>query len=529
MNIDLTIKNYRCFSDEKPARFSVRDGFTALLGINNSGKSSLLRFFYEFRQLFNALQKPNNVVEALRGQLRDFSPQPTIRDLSELFWNQNNRAIEITIRLLETMAAPLGKQHVPEQYLITVPRPTNTFSLRIPLPGDPIVRGASIAFRSPATLIAGDTPVANLQPLFDCCKALANTLYIGPFRNAINVGAKNPYFDIQVGQAFVQEWRQFKTGPVIAKNEATVKLTHDIRRIFGLGHLEINPTPNDDTLQLFVNQRSYLLGELGAGLAQFIVVLANAATKGPVLILIDEPELNLHPSLQLDFLTTLGSYAANGVMFATHSYGLARARAQHVYTLRPEPDAGTDLKPLESTPRLAELLGELSFSAYRELGFDKILLVEGVTEVLAIQQFLRLYGKDHKIVLLPLGGSAMIKGDIEAELMEIARITPNVAALIDSERSVAGEAIDASRADFVAACGRAKIACHVLDRMATENYLTDAAVKKVKGPKYRALAQYEKLKSMNPAWGKGDNWRIAREMSLADVDGTDLGTFLRSL
>ena len=48
MDAELTLKNYRCFSDESPARFSLRRGFTAFVGVNNSGKSSLLRFFYEF-------------------------------------------------------------------------------------------------------------------------------------------------------------------------------------------------------------------------------------------------------------------------------------------------------------------------------------------------------------------------------------------------------------------------------------------------------------------------------------------------
>src|SRR6266849_3839293 len=55
MDIELTIKNYRCFSDEKPARILIKPGFTAFLGINNSGKSSLLKFFYEFRNLFQLL------------------------------------------------------------------------------------------------------------------------------------------------------------------------------------------------------------------------------------------------------------------------------------------------------------------------------------------------------------------------------------------------------------------------------------------------------------------------------------------
>lgn len=36
MQIDITLKNYRCFPDSKPARISLREGFTALVGVNNS-------------------------------------------------------------------------------------------------------------------------------------------------------------------------------------------------------------------------------------------------------------------------------------------------------------------------------------------------------------------------------------------------------------------------------------------------------------------------------------------------------------
>jgi hypothetical protein len=67
---------------------------------------------------------------------------------------------------------------------------------------------------------------------------------------------------------------------------------------------------------------------------------------------------------------------------------------------------GDEVQELESMSGLSEFLGELNFSGYRELGFDKVLLVEGPKEVKTIQQLLRKYKKDHKIVLLPLGGRA---------------------------------------------------------------------------------------------------------------------------
>jgi hypothetical protein len=364
---------------------------------------------------------------------------------------------------------------------------------------------------------------------FTAFQDLFQTLYVGPFRNAINVGTNENYFDIQVGQAFIRNWRTWKTGTGKKANEAAYKLTQDIKHIFDFGEFEINPSSDDTTLQVFTNGKSYRLSELGSGLTQFILVFANAAVRTPSYILIDEPELNLHPSLQLDFLTTLASYARQGIMFATHNIGLARASADRIYALRKIAEGECQVTDFEGMQSLSEFLGELSFSGYRELGFDKVLLVEGSTEVKTVQQLLRLYKKDHIIVLLPLGGSQMINAGREFELQEIKRISPKVSALIDSERIAAPNPLAAGRGAFVEVCAKVGIPCHVLERRAIENYLTDSAVKKVKGEKYRSLKPYEKLGDVSPAWGKAENWRIAREMSEADLANTDLAAFLTCL
>ena len=108
-------------------------------------------------------------------------------------------------------------------------------------------------------------------------------------------------------------------------------------------------------------------------------------------------------------------------------------------TCAPVKDGATVLiRPYETKPELVELLGELSFSTYREFGFNKILLVEGPTEIKTVQQFLRKYQKDHEILLLSLGGSSLINASREHELREMHRVSPNVCALIDSERDSAG-------------------------------------------------------------------------------------------
>jgi hypothetical protein len=146
-----------------------------------------------------------------------------------------------------------------------------------------------------------------------------------------------------------------------------------------------------------------------------------------------------------------------------------------------------------------------------------------------VQQFLRQLRKDHLVVPLPLGGNSMINGSREAELAEMKRICADMHVLIDSERTAAGAPLARDRREFAELCARMGIPCHVLERRATENYLTDAAVKNVKGAKYRAPGPYEHLNDLPLPWSKADNWRIAGKMSISDLEGTDLGAFLAAL
>ena len=529
MDVDLTIKNYRCFPDSHPAKISIRRGFTAFIGVNNSGKSSLLKFFYEFRHLFGRLADPSSLQNALT-QTQAFEMQKVILDTAELFHNGNDRDMQVMMRFPE--AGTLDKPLL-ACVTITILRNTNTFRVAFTV-GAREWDNSVITIDGNHLFLRKDPPIQQQVPIdlsafYKICQQLTQVLYIGPFRNAINVGTNEDYFDIQIGQAFVKAWKTFKMGNIKQRNEAAYRLTNDIKRIFDFDDLQIDPAEGDTTLQVLVNGKSYKLPEVGSGITQFILVLANAAIKRPSWILIDEPESNLHPSLQLDFLTTLASYADQGIMFATHSIGLARAGAERVYTVQKIKQGESRVDEFETIPRLSEFLGELSFAGYQDVGFERVLLVEGSTEVKTFQQFLRQHGKDHTVVLLPLGGNDLIKESSEAELLEIKRITENVSAIIDSERTSPNEPLGNARKSFVEVCGRVGIKCCVLERRATENYLSDVAIKRVKGEKYRALGPFEKIADTAMAWSKSENWRIAREMTKDDLQGTDLGKFFEKL
>ncbi|MCH8284291.1 MAG: AAA family ATPase, partial [Chloroflexi bacterium] len=108
MNVDITIKNYRSFEDSHPARLQIGDGFTAVVGPNNAGKSSILRFFYELRHLFTLLGNIEVVKQGINGESTVFTPVPEVLDNGEIFCKFNERDLEITF---ETTNAAIGAKN----------------------------------------------------------------------------------------------------------------------------------------------------------------------------------------------------------------------------------------------------------------------------------------------------------------------------------------------------------------------------------------------------------------------------------
>jgi ABC-type branched-subunit amino acid transport system ATPase component len=529
-NVEITLKNYRCFDDTTPATFHLNHCITGLVGPNNCGKSTLLRAFYELRPLLSQLTRPTgNQLEALKGQPQAFPGFGNmVADQTEVFANTNDRDLVVTIAPLLHPTSTRRYRETPNAVTrvdITVPRDTTGYILRARV-GELWISGQDLSFTGNTVTEKGD-PLLDLTEFYSVCRDLESTMYIDAFRNAINAGASS-YYDIQVGQSLISQWRSLQTGHSKRANEAVWQLTNEIRHIFEFQSLVINAAEDGTTLQLFIDGRSYRLGELGAGLAEFIIVLLNAAVRRPAFILVDEPEIHLHPTLQLDFMTTLASYARVGVLFASHNLGLARASADLLYSVQ-RLKGTSRIAPIEQTARLPEFLGELGYSGYRELGYDQVLLVEGSSELKVIQQFLRLYGKDHHVVLVSLGGSGLIRHGSDAELAELKRLAPKVSAVIDSERSAADAPLDAARQAFIETCSTIGIPCVALQHRALENYFTDNAIKQVKGAKYRALQPYERLRDVDPSWGKAESWKIARAMRKSDLDQTDLGATLDAL
>jgi hypothetical protein len=361
----------------------------------------------------------------------------------------------------------------------------------------------------------------DLSGIFRACSLLRSSYLMGTLRTpAGSFGGAE--FDAQVGAGVISNWHSLKAGSKLNRRRAS-EITARIASIFDIDGFDIDVAQSGGELIASVQGQSYRLAELGSGLGHFIVAIANLAGQGATSwVLVDEPENGLHPTLQAEFLTTLAGFASEGVVFATHSYGLARRMGGALYGLRRN-GAESVLTEGQRTGSLAALAGEMGFSAYHDLGHDGILLVEGPTDVPSFGEFMRLLGMTPNLVILPLGGVSHVSPAPRSHLSELRRVTQRLAAIIDSEKSSAEEPLPSERQAFVEACLAEGIPCHVLDRRATENYLTDHAVKAVLGNAYQALGPYDKPKG----WIKGRNWQMAAAMTAQDLESTDLANKLR--
>lgn len=199
MEFEFTIKNYRCFSDENPARFTIRPGFTAFVGVNNSGKSSLLRLFYELRSVFsiayNVLSSLLSMSQpaALLTKEHRVSFLSPVQDPDQIFTDTNNRDLTVVIKSWQSGSKGNPRLH-PFELAITIRRADKHCTFQIITPEGPLLKGSETLSTSNGVLDVSEhlvggqvTDTVFLKPIIDLLFDLIGSLYVGPFRNAVNI------------------------------------------------------------------------------------------------------------------------------------------------------------------------------------------------------------------------------------------------------------------------------------------------------------------------------------------------------
>ena len=339
-------------------------GINAIVGKNNSGKSSVLHAL-DMAGLALSVQNWNR-----------FQPKLEIKDL---FTNVGDFSMSLTFEDASTIALSATPDYGPQFH----PQPTDEQRIKTVLVL-PDVAGGMLRRRH-------QTPHNIIQQVEN--------------RNYNEINALEMLYAIK----FYAQRSERGLAP-----KTYTDLISEIKRYFpDIEEVESDRTDQDiATLTYSEYGRRLDILYSGTGLKHFLDVLLKTTVSGAEVVLLDEPELGLHPDLQRRFVEYLSRLANDkGIQFflATHSQVLLNYADSITYYRITNTKGARTLVSVDKGAA-ATLLVDLGLRPGDVLNQDMCILVEGATDVIFFEHVVRvLYAAEFKaigVAVLQYGGGA---------------------------------------------------------------------------------------------------------------------------
>ena len=283
-----------------------------------------------------------------------------------------------------------------------------------------------------------------------------------------------------------------------------------------------NTTPSPTTVELRFRRKDkkwIQAADCGLGLQELLIILYYTLASDCTVLLVEEPENHLHPEIQRRLVMFLRERAEKQFFISTHSSVFLNTQfADRVFTCRM-----TESVQVENATSRAAALTELGYSIADNLVSDLVVLCEGPKDKPVLEEFFQKMDlvRRSSIKVWPLGGDIMDQLDLT-----VFQETYKLIALIDGDPGSSSV-----RKRFLKKCEELKIPVTRLKRYAIENYFSLAAIASVmKGQMPLGIVELDPKKPVADQLGfevKNNGGRIAKEMKLEDIQGTDFEEFFQ--
>lgn len=314
-----------------------------------------------------------------------------------------------------------------------------------------------------------------------------------------------------------------------------------VQTILGDPDASLNIPYDFSTVQVETPQRVLPLSNLGSGVEQVIVLAAAATVTTASLVCVEEPETNLHPLLQKKLVRYLTDETDNQYVIAIHSSHLlddARATAYHVRLT----SAGSAAQLARRPHELVGICNDLGYRPSDLLQANCVIWVEGPSDRIYIRRWLELLdpalseGIDYSIMFY--GGKLLAHLAVSEEALEafisLRLLNRASAVVIDSDRTSPRKHLSSTKKrirDEFAADTPAPGLVWVTNCYTVENYIPSqilsAAIEEVHGiADYAPVGQWENPLAKRTDGKRYDKVGIAHsvtpELQVDDLDAFGL-------
>lgn len=466
------LAGYRSFPGWQALEFPTK--VTVIAGINNSGKSNVLRFLQNIIPATNA----NNRVARLQNQDQASRALDTPRGFRS--WESLTLGIPLypgtygepedvfsregSVRgtglsaYQEGLISALGKT---EPMWVKFRRDGDLLLLADELLDDAMAewprwdthwRQAHYALGGNGTLSQRDV-MDRLFKTLDPLKGLPNVVTIPGSRRVESVVDGDS--DWLVGRGMIDQLAALQNPPHDmweSSKPRWVAINRFVQNVLGDDEATLNIPHDRSTIQVEMADRVLPLSSLGSGVEQVIVLASGATVTSKTLVCIEEPETNLHPLLQKKLVKYLAEQTDNQYVIATHSPHLIDESRSTAYHVRLTTD-GSKVSRARRPRHLVEIFQDLGYRPSDLLQANSVIWVEGPSDRIYMRRWLELVapelreGLDYSIMFY--GGRLLSHLTANEQALEdfinLRRLNQSSMVLIDSDKTSAHQRVNATK------------------------------------------------------------------------------------